>query len=126
MRARPETLEWIKGYYALLDEGRLDECDRYFTPDATLRIAHLPEIVGFDAIDRVMRGGMANPKVKSIVHNVKAAWEEDDDTVIFEVVAHYTLADGREVDVPGIVIGELSDGRFAAQRIAADLSVVYG
>ena len=126
MRARPETLEWIKGYYALLDEGRLDECDRYFTPDATLRIAHLPEIVGFDAIDRVMRGGMANPKVKSIVHDVKAAWEEDDDTVIFEVVAHYTLADGREVDVPGIVIGELSGGRFVSQRIAADLSVVYG
>ena len=126
MRARPETLEWIKGYYALMDEGRLDECDRYFTPDATLRIAHLPEIVGFEAIDRVMRGGMANPIVKSIAHEVKAAWEEEDDTVIFEVVAHYALADGREVDVPGIVIGEVSDGRFTSQRIAADLSTVYG
>ena len=126
MRARPETLEWIKGYYALLDTGRLDECDRYFTPDATLKIAHLPEIVGYEAIDRVMRGGMANPTVKQIVHDVRAAWEEDDGVVIFEVVAHYTLADGREVDVPGIVIGEVSDGRFTSQRIAADLSTVYG
>jgi hypothetical protein len=125
VRARPETLEWIKGYYELLDTGRLDECDRYFTSDATLKIAHLPEIVGWENIDRVMRGGMANPAVKSIVHDVKEAWEEEDDTVIFEVVAHYTLADGREVDVPGIVIGELSDGRFASQRIAADLSTVY-
>ena len=126
MRARPETLEWIKGYYELLDTGRLDECDRYFTPEATLKIAHLPEIVGFEAIDRVMRGGMATPTVKQIVHDVKAAWEEDDGVVIFEVVAHYSLADGREVDVPGIVIGEVSDGRFTSQRIAADLSPVYG
>ena len=126
MRARPETLEWIKGYYELLDTGRLDECDRYFTPDATLKIAHLPEIVGYEAIDRVMRGGMANPTVKHIVHEVTSAWEEDDGVVIFEVVAHYTLADGREVDVPGIVIGTVADGRFTSQRIAADLSTVYG
>jgi hypothetical protein len=125
VRATAETLEWIKGYYRLLDEGRLDECDRYFTPDATLKIAHLPEIAGFEAIDRVMRGGMSNPAVKSIVHEVSNAWEADDDTVIFEVVAHYTLADGREVDVPGVVIGEVSDGRFSSQRIAADLSPVY-
>lgn len=126
MRARPETIEWIRGYYELLDTGRLDECDRYFTPDATLKIAHLPEIAGFEAIDRVVRGGMANPLVKSIVHDVRNAWEADEDTVIFEVVARYTLADGREVDVPGVVIGEVADGRFRSQRIAADLSPIYG
>jgi ketosteroid isomerase-like protein len=126
VRARPETIQLIKGYYELIDAGRLDECDRYFTPDATLKIAHLPEIVGFEAIDRVMRGGMSNPAVKSIAHEVKAAWEEDDGVVIFEVVAHYTLTDGREIDVPGVVIGEIVDGRFRSQRIAADLSPVYG
>ena len=125
MRARPETLEWIKGYYELMDNGRL-ECDRYFTPDATLKIAHLPEIVGWEAIDRVVRGGLANPAVKALKHDVKAAWEEDDGVVIFEVVAHYTLTDDRQVDVPGVVIGEVSDGRFRSQRIAADLSPVYG
>ncbi|HYZ93239.1 MAG TPA: nuclear transport factor 2 family protein [Actinomycetota bacterium] len=126
MRASPETLEWIKGYYALMDEGRLDECDQYFTPEATLKIAHHPEVVGWDAIDRLMRGGMANPIVRSIVHEVRNAWQAEDDIVIFEVVAHYSLADGRDVDVPGIVIGEIADGRFKSQRIAADLSTVYG
>lgn len=126
MRARPETLEWIKGYYELLDTGRLDECDRYFTPDATLKIAHLPELAGYETIDRVMRGGMQNPTVKSIVHDVKHAWEEDDGVVIFEVVARYTLTDGREIDVPGVVIGEVSDGRFRSQRISADLSPIFG
>ena len=119
-------LDWIRDYYELMDTGRLDECDRYFTPDATLKIAHHPEIVGWEAIDRVMRGGLANPTVKALKHEVKAAWEEDDGVVIFEVVAHYSLADGREVDVPGIVIGEVADGRFTSQRIAADLSPVYG
>jgi ketosteroid isomerase-like protein len=126
VRARPEVLAWIKGYYDLLDSGRLDECERYFTPDATMKIAHLPEIAGFEAIDRVIRGGMSNPIVKSIVHDVRQVWEEDDGVVIFEVVARYTLADGRRVDVPGVVIAALRDGRFASQRIAADLSPVFG
>lgn len=126
VRARPETVQWIKGYYELLDTGRLDECDRYFTSDATLKIAHLPEIVGWEAIDRAMRGGMSNPLVNGIVHDVRNAWEEDDGLVIFEVVAHYMLADGRQVEVPGIVISTVIDGRFSSQRIAADLSTVYG
>jgi ketosteroid isomerase-like protein len=125
VRAQPETLDWIKGYYALMDSGDLDGCDRYFAPDATLQIAHLPQIVGYEAIDRVMRAGMAHPMVRSIAHDVKAAWEEEDGVVIFEVVARYTMADGDEVDVPGVVIGEVSDGRFTSQRIAADLSPVY-
>jgi ketosteroid isomerase-like protein len=126
VRASENTLELIHGYYRLMDEGRLDECEQFFTPDATLKIAHHPEIVGWPAIDRIMRGGMANPNVQSIVHNVRNVWEEDAGVVIFEVVAHYTLADGREVEVPGIVIAEVSDGRFTSQRIAADLSTVYG
>lgn len=126
MRASKETLELVRGYYRLMDEGRLFECDQFFTPDATLRIAHFPEIVGWEAIDRVMRNGLANPNVKQLVHEVRNVWEEDDGIVIFEVVAHYTLAEGRDVDVPGIVIGEVADGRFKSQRIAADLSTVYG
>ncbi len=126
MRARPETLDLIEGYYASMDGGRLDECDRYFTADATLKIAHLPEIAGFEAIDRVMRTGLAAPHVEGLVHEVTNAWEEDDGVVIFEVLAHYTLSGGRTVDVPGVVIATVRDGRFASQRIAADLSVVYG
>ncbi len=126
MRARRETLDLIESYYASMDAGRLDECARYFAPDATLRIAHLPEIAGFDAIDRVMRAGLTAPHVEGLVHEVTNAWEEDDGVVIFEVVAHYTLSGGRAVDVPGVVIATVSDGRFMSQRIAADLSPVYG
>jgi hypothetical protein len=126
VRARAETLDWIRSYYELLDTGRLDECARYFTPDASLQIAHHRPIVGWEAIDRAVRAGLAHPVVERITHDVKHAWEEDDGTVIFEVVARYSLSDGREVDVPGVVIGEVSDGRFASQRIAADLSPVYG
>jgi len=126
VRASQPTLELITGYYASLDAGRLDETDRWFTPDATMQIAHLPRIEGRDAIENVVRTGMANPRVERIVHEVRNAWDVEDDTVIFEVVAHYTLADGREVDVPGVVIAEVADGRFMSQRIAADLSPIYG
>lgn len=125
MRASAETLDLIRAYYELMDSGRLDECQRYFTPDATLKIAHYPEICGREAIAAVIKGGLSNPSVKKLTHEVRNAWDEDD-SVIFEVVAHYALADGREVDVPGVVIAEVADGCFRSQRIAADLSPVYG
>jgi len=124
MRATPETLDWIRGYYALMDADRLEECEGYFTPDAEIRIAHHPPLVGWDAIDRSMRAGLS--VVGGIEHEVLAAWEADDDVLIFEVTAHYTLKDGRKVDVPGVVIAEVADGKFRRQRIGADLSAVYG
>jgi len=125
VRASGEILELIRGYYELMDAGRLDECERYFTPDATLKIAHHPEIVGWEAIDRVMRAGLSNPMVKGITHEVKHAWEEDGNVAVFEVHATYALADGRTVVVPGVVIADVEDGRFRRQRIAADLSPIY-
>jgi ketosteroid isomerase-like protein len=126
VRARPETIGWIESYYALMDAGRLDECDAYFAPDATLKIAHLPEISGAESIGRVLRGGLAATHVDGLAHEVARAWEEDDGVLIFEVVAHYSLSGGRTVDVPGVVIATVRDGRFTSQRIAADLSPVYG
>jgi ketosteroid isomerase-like protein len=125
VRANAATLELINGYYGLMDAGRLDECERYFAADATLKIAHHPTITRWENIALIMKGGMSNPRVKIIAHDVENVWEEDD-TVIFEVVAHYVLADGRELDVPGVVIAEIEDGKFRSQRIAADLSPVYG
>jgi ketosteroid isomerase-like protein len=124
MKAKPETIEWIRSYYRLMDTGRLDECAQFFTPDAEIKIAHYPPMVGWDAIDRSMRAGLA--VVGRIDHEVGNAWEADDDTLVFEVVAHYTLKDDRKVDVPGVVVAELRDGMFHRQRIGADLSAVYG
>lgn len=124
MRAQPETLDWIRSYYELMDTDRLDECERFFAPDAQIQIAHHPPLVGWEAIDRSMRAGLS--VVKGLRHEVRNAWEAEDGVLIFEVVAHYTLADDRKVDVPGVVIAEVADGRFVRQRIGADLSPVYG
>lgn len=124
MRARPETLDWIRSYYGLIDSGRYDECDQFFATDASLQIAHHPPQVGRDAIGRAMRAGLS--LVKSIRHEVRNAWEAEDGVLIFEVVAHYTMPDDRGIDVPGVVIAEVADGRFKSQRIGADLSPVYG
>jgi hypothetical protein len=102
-RASQEALAWIRSYYELMDTDRLDECERFFAPDAEIRIAHHPPLVGWEAIDRSMRAGLSI--VNSIEHEVRGAWEAEEDVLIFEVVAHYTLADGRKVDVPGVEIG---------------------
>jgi hypothetical protein len=124
MRAPAETLAWIRSYYRLMDNDQLEDCARFFTPDAEVKIAHYPPMVGWDAIQRSLRAGLA--VVGRIDHEVLNVWEADDDTLVFEVVAHYRLKDDRKVDVPGVVIAEIREGRFHRQRIGADLSVVYG
>lgn len=124
MRAASETLDWIRGYYALMDDDRVADCERYFHPDAEIRIAHHPPLTGWAAIERSLRAGLS--VVKSIRHEVLNAWDVEDGVVVFEVVAHYTMKDDRHVDVPGVVIAGVSQGRFTSQRIAADLSPVYG
>ncbi len=123
VRASRETLNWIRGYYELMDTNRLAECESYFTPDAEIRIAHHPPLVGWESIDRSMRAGLS--VVGGIEHEVRNAWEAEDGVLVFEVTAHYTLKDGRKVDVPGVVVAELADGKFHRQRIGADLSAVY-
>jgi ketosteroid isomerase-like protein len=123
VRASEQTLDLIRNYYASMDGGRLADCEQYFAPDASITIAHNPPMQGWDVIFRMMQAGLS--VAESIRHEVKNAWEEDDETVIFEVVAHYVLKNGREIAVPGVVIAEVSDGRFISQRIGADLSPVY-
>lgn len=124
MRASDETLQLIHSYYSRMDEGRLEDCEELFTPDASLKVAHYPEIVGWESILRVMSNGLANPKVKRLVHDVKGAWDEDDGVAIFEVHATYEMTDGRTIVVPGVVLAQIEDGRFKSQRVAADLSPV--
>ena len=125
MRAGPEVFAVIRGYYALLDEGRIEDCERYFAPGATLRIGNHPPVTGWESISRAMKAGLGHPRILRIRHEVLNAWEEDGGVAIFEVSATYELTDGRTIQVPGVVIAELAGGRFLSQRIAADLSPVY-
>jgi ketosteroid isomerase-like protein len=121
MKAGDQTRALVERYYALMDEGRLEDCRPLFHDDVELRIAHHPPITGWDMLLRVMTSGLA---VADITHTVGRAWEEDG-TAIFEVDATYVFADGRTVVVPGMVVATIEDGRFRKQRIFADLSTVF-
>jgi hypothetical protein len=125
MRASSGTLDLIHAYYGSMDAGDLAGCERYFTPDATMQIAHFPVIEGWPMIERIVGGGLANPNVASLKHEVLNAWDEEGGITIFEVHAHYEMTDGRSITVPGVVIAEIADGRFTSQRIAADLSPTF-
>ncbi len=122
MRADERLREWIRAYYTALDERRYDDAMAQFTADASIHVAHNPPVRGRDAIARAMRAGIE--RVGSIRHELGEAWEEEGGLLIFEVVAHYELADGRRVAVPGIVVARVRDGKFAEQRVYADLSPV--
>ena len=124
MHASSGTLDLINGYYALMDAGDVAACERFFTADATLQIAHFPKLEGWPMIERVLSTGLANPSVTKLTHDVRNAWDEED-VSIFEVHAHYEMSDGRQIVVPGVVIAEIENGRFRSQRIAADLSPTF-
>src|SRR3979411_3212105 len=92
MTAGAATRSWIEAYYAVLDEGRLDDGMKYFAPDAVMRFANEPPVVGSDAIRRTSREML---DVFGLRHSLKEIWEPEQGVVLVELDVTYVLrADG--------------------------------
>lgn len=122
MRARPETIQWLTRYYALVDAGDVDGAAAFFADDATMRIAHGRPVTGREAIAQRLRAGLQ--AVAGFRHQLKDVWEEDG-VVVFEVDVTYTRLDGRVVVIPGSAFCSVSGGLFTAQRLYADFGPVF-
>jgi ketosteroid isomerase-like protein len=110
----------VREYYALLDAGRVDDAVRFFTEDASVRIANSMPIAGREAIGKVLGGALRG--FAGIRHDVRSVWEPDAATLIYEVDVTYYRKDGSTVSITGACVCQMRDGACAAQRIYADLS----
>jgi hypothetical protein len=115
VNARPETIEWLKRYYLLLDEGRArDVISEYMAEDCTFRFGN-GEPVGF--LDEARR--MATI-VKGLRHEILCVLEGDDGTLACELNVTYIKHDGTSITLPGSLFARVVDGRFVEQRAYID------
>jgi ketosteroid isomerase-like protein len=113
--ARPETIDWLERYYALLDSGQVREAvTEFLDPACTFRIAN-EDPVGFIDAARALA-----PLVRGTRHRVLSALEDGDGTIACELEITYTRHDGSAVTLPGSLFAHVRDGRFLAQRAYID------
>jgi ketosteroid isomerase-like protein len=113
--ARPETVRWLKRYYALLDSGQVREAAAEFLdPGCTFRIANADPVSFIDAARALA------PLVKATRHQLVTVLESDHGTIACELEITYTRHDGSSVTLPGALFGTVRDGRFLEQRAYTD------
>jgi hypothetical protein len=113
--ARPETIQWLERYYALIDAGQGREVAKEFLdPSCTFRIAN-DQPVGFMDAARALA-----PLAKATRHQVMTVLEGDDGTLACELQITYTRHDESTVTLPGSLFAHVRDGRFTEQRAYID------
>ncbi|MDQ0029060.1 nuclear transport factor 2 family protein [Arthrobacter bambusae] len=118
MRANESTIEFLTEYYAAMEAKDTARYSAYFADHMTATFANAPTLEGADAFVATLSGLLE--QIESLHHDVVAAWEEDDDVLIFESVATWTLLDGRSVTIPACSVCRVVDGKFTDQRIYVD------
>jgi hypothetical protein len=116
VNARPETIDWLKRYYRLLDEGRVREViGEYLAEGCTFRFGNR-EPSGFLEEARRMAG-----IVKGLRHEIVCVLEGDDGTLACELNITYVKHDDTAITLPGSLFAKVLDGRFVEQRAYIDL-----
>jgi hypothetical protein len=124
VKASPETLAWLGGYYAAMDGGRFDEIASYLAEDCRCAYATGHVATGRERI--VRQAEQALGALAGIHHTLRGAWEEDGE-LIFELDVTYECTDGRTITRPGVGIFVLDADRLIhEQRLFVDVSGVWG
>jgi ketosteroid isomerase-like protein len=117
VNARPETIDWLRRYYRLLDANRVREVmQEYLAPECSFRFGNAVP-TGF--IDEARR---MSKLVKGVRHEIVTVLEDDDGTLACELRVTYIRHDGSAVTLPGALFAKVRDGRFVEQRAYVDHS----
>jgi ketosteroid isomerase-like protein len=115
VNARPETVAWLKRYYALLDAGLLREAlDEFIARDCTIRFANR------EPVDFVTEAKRIATLVTGVRHEILTVLEGDDGVLACELNVTYLKRDGTEVTLPGALFARVEDGRFVEQHAFVD------
>lgn len=115
MNARPETIDWLRRYYRLLDENRVrDAISEFMAEGCTFRFGN-GEPVGFLEEARRM-----SKLISGTRHELVTVLEADDGTLACELEVTYIKRDGTSLTLPGSLFANVQDGRFVEQRAYID------
>lgn len=122
MRAREETIEWLRAYYRAVDNLRFEEMAEFLHEQCENQYPTGIVIAGRERILRGMRAALE--ALAGTHHELKAAWEEDAE-LIFELEVTYKRRDGQTIARPGVGIFTLELGKIRRQRLFVDASGVW-
>lgn len=114
MNARETTRDWLRSYYAAIDQLQLEELERFLHERCEIRYATGGREVGRGRI--IERTRQALGSLERIEHRLSGIWEEGD-SVIFELEVTYWRKDGSVVIRPGMGIFVRERGLIREQRL---------
>lgn len=123
MKATQSRLDWLRTYYAALDQLRFDEIARFLHEDCVT-------VYPTGHVDRgreriIKRAEAALGSLERIRHELRDAWEEGEE-LIFELEVTYWRRDGKTITRPGVGIFTFQDGLISQQRLFVDNEGVWG
>lgn len=121
-RAGQSTVDFLTGYFALMEAKDYERLGDYYADDITLTFANAPTVKGKDAVLAQMAeiGG----KVESLAHPLINVWQEEDGVLVFEVDSAWRFLNGVEVTIRACSIFTIAEGKFSDQRIYVDNSPI--
>ncbi|WP_175647924.1 nuclear transport factor 2 family protein [Nocardia donostiensis] len=127
MSATTSVRSLVEKYYGLIDSGRLHESCELMTEDVKFTFANAEPVFGRDTAETAIQ--MVLDRCTAVRHNVVTAFEAETDgtaTGLFELRIRFDLKNGKVIELPGcIFVAVDSDGRFAEQRLYADMNPVF-
>jgi ketosteroid isomerase-like protein len=115
VNARPETVDWLRRYYRLLDEQRvLEAISEFMAEGCTFRVGNREPATFLDEARRMSK------LISGTRHELVSVLEGDDGTLAAELNVTYIKRDGTSVTLPGSLFARVADGRFVEQRAYAD------
>ncbi len=122
MKARPDTIDWLRSYYEAVDQLRFEDVAAFLHEDCENQYPMGVVVAGRERILRGMRAALE--ALAGTAHELKAAWEEDGE-LIFELQVTYRRRDGQTIARPGVGIFTMEGGKIRRQRLFVDSAGVW-
>lgn len=121
-RAGQSTVDFLTGYFAVMEAKDYERLGDYYADEITLTFANDPTIKGKDVVLAQMAeiGG----QVESLAHPLINVWQEEDGVVVFEVDSAWRFPNGVEATIRACSIFTITEGKFTDQRIYVDNSPI--
>jgi ketosteroid isomerase-like protein len=119
---KPFGPDWLVDYFHMADRLDPQEFVTWYQPDAEFRSGNQPPAVGHAAIIASLTSFYA--LITTMRHEKTGTWT-DEDSGVFEAVAHFTTKDGRTLALPAISSVRLKGNKVSRFLFVMDASPLF-